>query len=81
MVKINKTLAIATLAISPIISACHHLQLARNPLPVSLHDDGQTLIISGKNAIVLQTDAPEGKSKPSKKSVPKQPVYLLENWF
>lgn len=65
----------------PILGGCHQLQLARSPMPISLHGKNQTLIISGSNAFVIDTEKTTGKNKPSKHQKIPKPVHLLENWF
>lgn len=77
--KLSVLMTIAVMA-----SGCQHIQLAKNPIPITLTPNPDQVIAHTHQAhqpiILTPTNSPI-KNKPNQQKPTRTKFYLLENWF
>lgn len=79
--KLSVLMTIAVMA-----SGCQHIQLAKNPIPITLTPNPNQLMVhtppvhTHQPIILTPTNSPI-KNKPNKHKPTRTKFYLLENWF
>lgn len=78
-------LSLLTLSVL-ILSGCQHIQLAKNPMPITLTPNPNQLTahtppVHAHQPIILTPTNSPTKNKPNQHKPTRTKFYLLENWF
>lgn len=83
-IRLNQ-LSLLTLSVL-ILSGCQHIQLAKNPMPITLTPNPNQLTahtppVHAHQPIILTPTNSPTKNKPNQHKPTRTKFYLLENWF